>query len=192
MTRDVPEAEFGLVGAPSELPGGVTGVLRFGDVVVKPVTDVAAAEWTQSVFAELPAANDVRWLRPMPSHDGRWVVDGWIANEFLPGLTAVAPDWATVIEFGGRFHAATQAIRPPAAMLLARAHRWARGERHAFDEQRYELTPEAAAIDAVLEQWCAPDPIRHRWCTWISPPMSSSPPTAPDRPMANSPRTAAS
>ena len=155
---DIPPAAFGLVGEPGEIRGGVSGVFRYGDVVVKPVTDHAEAEWTQATFAALTPSAEVRWARPIAATDGRWVVDGWIANEFVPDLSLVAPNWAAVLEFGARFHASTREITPPDAMLRARDHRWARGERHAFDEETVELSDHAAAIDAQLATWCDRDP----------------------------------
>jgi hypothetical protein len=153
---------FGVTGEPIELPGGVSGVFRYHDVILKPVTDVAEAEWEQATFAALTPRDDVRWARPIAADDGRWVVDGWIANEFIPGLAPVAPNWATVIEYGARFHFATESIEPPTEMLRARSHRWARGERHAFDEEPVALTPVAASIDAELRDRCAPDPTHHQ------------------------------
>ena len=152
-----PTDAFGLIGGPVEIPGGVTGVLRFGDVVIKPVPDRAEAEWGQAVFAALEPDPDVHWARPLAARDGRWVVDGWIANEFVADLTPVAPEWAAVIEFGARFHAVTRALTPPVDMLRARRHRWARGERHAFNEEPFGLSEEAASIDEQLAQYCAPD-----------------------------------
>ncbi len=148
---------FALRGESTQLPGGVTGVRRVGNVVVKPVTDAAEADWVQSTFAALPPAADVRWARPIAAADGRFVVDGWIAHDFVTGLTPVAPDWARVVELGARFHRATATIPPPAAMLRARTHRWARGEQHAFDEDRVALPARAAAIDAALSERCAHD-----------------------------------
>jgi uncharacterized protein (TIGR02569 family) len=153
----VPCAEFGLGRDPVEIPGGVSGVLRCGDVVVKQVSDVAEAEWTQATFAALAPSPAVRWAKPLAARDGRWVVDGWIANEFIPDLTPVAPDWSAVIEFGERFHAATHAVPPPVDMLRARTHRWARGERHAFEEETVELPQDVATIYTELAQYCVPD-----------------------------------
>jgi uncharacterized protein (TIGR02569 family) len=150
-------AAFGLHGDGVRLPGGVTGVVRFGDVVVKPVADAAEAEWEQAAFAILPMPADVRWARPVASRDGRFVVDGWIADEFVPDLTPVAPDWSTVIELGRRFHRATRSLPIPTALLAARRHRWARAERHAFDEGRVPLDGRLAAIDTELASRCAPD-----------------------------------
>lgn len=149
---------FGVTGEPIELPGGASGVFRYHDVVLKPVTDIAEAEWEQATFAALAPRDNVRWARPIAADDGRWVVDGWIANEFIPDLAPVAPDWAAVIEYGARFHLATESIEPPTEMLRARSHRWARGERHAFDEEPVAVPPPIAALDARLARWCEPDP----------------------------------
>ena len=149
---------FGLQLDGVQLPGGVTGVVRFGDVVVKRVTDVDEAVWTQQTFADLPMPADVRWAWPIASTDGRWVVDGWIASEFVADLQPVAPDWAAVIELGRRFHRATRDLPIPGAMLAARRHRWARAERHAFDEEPVELEGEIGQLDEELATRCAPDP----------------------------------
>ena len=141
------------------IAGGVSGVLRFGDTAIKPITDVAEAEWTQAAFAALPTRPDVRWAQPIATSDGRWVADGWIANEFVDRLTPTAPDWPSVIDLGERLHDATSAIEPPIAMLAARPHRWARGERYAFDEESGLTMPDdAVAIDRLLVTWCAPEP----------------------------------
>ncbi len=152
-----PIEAFGLCGNAVELPGGVTGVLRFGDVVIKPVADLREAEWTQATFSSLRFRPYVRWARPIAARDGRWVADGWIANEFVPDLTPVAPDWAAVVELGARFRAATADIDAPHAMLRARTHRWARGERHAFDEETQTLPPDTAELDRRLAASCVPD-----------------------------------
>lgn len=148
---------FGLRGEGEHLAGGVSGVVRCGDLVAKPVTDTAEAEWEQDTLAALAMPEDVRWPRPVAATDGRWVVDGWIADAYVAGLRPVAPDWRAVIELGHRFHTATAGIRPP-PRLDARTHRWARGERHAFDEEALALPPDLSTIDARLAARCHPDP----------------------------------
>lgn len=156
----VPErvrAAFALRGEPVRLPGGVSGVVRYGDVVVKPVTDVPEAEWVQSTLATLPQPADLRWATPVATVDGGFVADGWIGHEYLPGIRPARPDWEFVLDAGRRFHRATAEVTPPVAMLAARAHRWARGERHAFDEEAVPLPAEAAALDRDLADRCRPD-----------------------------------
>lgn len=143
---------------PVHLTGNTGGVEVLGDLALKCVSDVAEADWAQRALAALEPPGDVRWPRPVAAADGRFVVDGWIADEFVAGLRPVAPDWAAVIDAGRRFHSATAHLVPPAAMLDARTHRWARGERHAFDEETVMIPPAAAALDRELARRCRPDP----------------------------------
>ncbi len=42
-------------------------------------------------------------------------------------------------------------------MLRARTHRWARGERHAFDEEPVPLPGEPAELDTELQSRCEPE-----------------------------------
>jgi hypothetical protein len=68
-----------------------------------------------------------------------------------------------VIRFGNLLHHATAAIEPPVAILAARQHRWAVGERYAFDEEPgLELPAQVADIDRHLAGWCTPDPDRRQ------------------------------
>lgn len=151
---------FGVAGGADaiHLPGNTGGVQIVGGIALKQVSDPAEAAWEQEALASLPARADVRWPRPVAAADGRWVVDGWVAHGFVSGLRPVAPDWCAVIDAGRRFHHATAHLVPPAAMLAARTHRWARGERHAFDEETVELPGSAAAVDRDLARRCRPDP----------------------------------
>jgi hypothetical protein len=162
-TRSVPGpvlAAFGIAdGATTvHLAGNTGGVEVLGDLALKRVSDAAEADWEQRALAAVDPPADVRWARPVAAVDGRYVVDGWIATEFVPGLRPVAPDWAAVIDTGRRFHRATAHLLPPTSMLDGRTHRWARGERHAFGEETVALPPAAAALDRALARRCRPDP----------------------------------
>jgi cytochrome P450 monooxygenase len=63
---------------------------------------------------------------------------------------------------GARFQRALGSVAVPTAMLAARRHRWARGERHAFDEEPVELDAETSELDRRLADLCRPDdaPVR--------------------------------
>lgn len=165
---------FGVTGEPIELPGGASGVFRYHDVVLKPVTDIAEAEWEQATFAALAPRDNVRWARPIAADDGRWVVDGWIANEFIPDLAPVAPDWAAVIEYGARFHLATESIEPPTEMLRARSHvgRAVNVTRStkSRSRSRRRSPPSTRASPGGVSPIRAPI----RSCTWTSAAMCSS------------------
>lgn len=145
-------------GDATHLDGNTGGVHVVGTIALKQVSDPGEAEWEQHTLAALEPGDDVRWPRPIAAPDGRFVVDGWIADEFLPALRPVAPDWAAVVDAGRRFHRRTAHLVPPVAMLDARTHRWARGERHAFDEATVDLPPAAAVLDGELARRCRPDP----------------------------------
>jgi uncharacterized protein (TIGR02569 family) len=153
-------AAFGIAGGATteHVAGNTGGVEVLGGLALKRVTDAAEADWEQRTLATLEPRADVRWARPVASADGRYVVDDWIANEFVPGLRPVAPDWAAVLDAGRRLHRATAHLVPPASMLDGRTHRWARGERHAFREETVALPPAAAALDRELARRCRPDP----------------------------------
>lgn len=143
---------------PVHLAGNTGGVQVVGEVALKQVNDAAEAAWAQDALARLATVDDVRWPRPVAASDGRFVVDGWTASEFVPDLRPLAPDWAAVVDAGRRFHRATAHLVPPAAMLDGRTHRWARGERHAFGEETVTLPPDTAALDRALARRCRPDP----------------------------------
>lgn len=61
-------------GAPAEPPelleGGQGRAWRCGNVVIKPVSDPAAASWLASTFEQVQVAG-VRLARPVRSSDGR-------------------------------------------------------------------------------------------------------------------------
>jgi hypothetical protein len=63
-----------------------------------------------------------------------------------------------VVALGTRFHRATAGVPIPTGMLDARQHRWARAERHAFDEEPIPLDGDIGALDEALASRCVPDP----------------------------------
>lgn len=140
------------------LAGHTGGVEVIGTLALKRVSDAAEADWAQRALDAIAPGRDVCRPRPVAARDGRFVVDGWIATEFVPDLRPLAPDWPAVIDAGRRFHRITASLVPPAAMLAARTHRWARGERHAFGEETVPLPPAAAGLDRDLARRCRPDP----------------------------------
>ncbi len=70
-----------------ELPATAGRVWRFGDVVLKPVSDPVEAAWVAGAFESL-RVSDIRVARPLRSSDGRWVVGGWSAQRFVSGRPA--------------------------------------------------------------------------------------------------------
>ena len=72
------------------LSGGQGRSFVAGDLVLSPGRDAATSTWLNPVLARLAVELDTttpRTLRiamPIPSRDGRWVVDGWGASRYEP------------------------------------------------------------------------------------------------------------
>jgi uncharacterized protein (TIGR02569 family) len=137
--REVWDA-FGLTGPVQSLPGGEGHSLRVGDAVLKPVADELSATWMARVLSGLEG-DGFRVPRPVRARDGRWVVHGWSAAEFVDGETGPAGRWAEVLAAGRAFHAALRATPCP-AFLADRDDRWAVGDRVAWREEEIDALPE--------------------------------------------------
>ena len=110
--------------------GGLPG-FRCGDVVIRSVPDNALAAWSAGVLDTL-RADRLRIARPLRSSDGRWVVAGWSACQYLQGEPAARYD--DLVAASMRLHAATASVRRPRLLddrddLVSRADAAAWGER---------------------------------------------------------------
>lgn len=132
-------AAFGLGSTlTGRLPTEEGRVWRYGDTVVKPVTDPVEAAWSAGVFDSLRVTR-VRLPRPVRASDGRWVVSGWSAHRFVSGRPARR--YQETIAAGEVLHAALADIPVPKFIalregLLAWADRFAWGE--SSDQGRIE------------------------------------------------------
>jgi uncharacterized protein (TIGR02569 family) len=106
-----------------------------GDVLVRPVPDNVVAAWSAAVLEGLQV-DGVRIARPLRSSDGRWVVGGWAACRFIPGV--VEPRYDEVIEASVRLHAVTATVSRP-RLLDDRDDYTARAAGGAFGERRLAL-----------------------------------------------------
>lgn len=127
---------FGLVGAPVILPGGEGRCVRAGDAVLKPVDDVVEATWSADLLARV-IEDGFRVARPLRSHDGSWVVDGWSAAAFVDGHAGPAGRWEELLAAGRAFHHALREETRP-EFLAQRSHRWAVADRVAWGEASAE------------------------------------------------------
>lgn len=80
------------------------------DVLVRPVADNAVAAWSASVLDGLEI-DGLRLVQPVRSSDGRWVVAGWAACRYLPGV--VEPRHDAMLEAAVRLHAAIATLPRP-------------------------------------------------------------------------------
>ncbi len=153
LSAQVREA-FQLGGSvPQPLEGGDETSLLVGDVVVKKVLDPDVGRWLQGLSDRTQSEGDLgfRLPRPVPTTDGGWIHDGWIASEFIPGLRSLAHDPAEVIRVG-RLFADAAVIHKPADLspVLNRTDRWARGFRAAMGTEEIGLDPPAASVAGRL------------------------------------------
>jgi len=115
-------------------------------LVLKPVDDVAEAEWTQSLLhAVEPDGFGI--AAPVPASDGRWVCRGWAANCFISELRPAAPAWSLIVDVGLRFCDAVEKVRTGGETVLAsRSHRWAVADRVAWGGSVVDLPNDAFEV----------------------------------------------
>lgn len=127
-------AAFALEETPKFLPGGQGKTWRSGNAVLKPSDNAEEAAWTASVFVTIGGPG-FRVPRPVAAVDGRYVVDGWVAWQWLEGEPA-GPNggrWPETIEACRAFHSALVGIPCP-DFLDQRSDPWSEADRIAWSE----------------------------------------------------------
>ena len=130
---------FAVPDDPRPLPGGQGHSVVAGDLVLSPGRDAATYRWLSPVLARLAVELDtstprsVRIAMPVPSRDGRWVVDGWAASRYEPD-THPCHELDVLVATGRLLHAHLASAVPSSPDgIRTRSDRWARAERAAFD-----------------------------------------------------------
>lgn len=143
---------FGVRGTPVPLVGGQGRSVLAGGFVFKPADGSEdEVEWAASLFERLAPGSGFRVPLPLRAVDGRSVVDGWAAGEFLAGETGPQGRWSGVLSAGRAFHAALRQVPRP-DFLDRRTHPWAVGDRVAWGEQEIDVIEDLAApFSALLE-----------------------------------------
>ena len=118
------------------LAGGQGQAFRAGSLVLKPVDQPELAAWLAEALQGVDAGNDLRIVRPVRSVNGRWVVDGWAAWQWMDGDHRPGM-WDEVLEVSERLHRAVAGIRWSPTMVAS--HRWAVADRVAWGEDDAEL-----------------------------------------------------
>jgi uncharacterized protein (TIGR02569 family) len=158
-------AEFGAEPGPLQrLDGGQGTTWIVGDLVVKPVGDVAEAEWVGAVLCDLPERG-FRLSRPVQSRTGRWTVAGWSAWSRVDGCHDVSTRWDDVLAAGEALHGALREVSRP-DFLDARDNVWVEGERAAWDDDaprvlHTRLAPLAEQLAAFRTPHRGPEQIVH-------------------------------
>ncbi|MGW8888411.1 hypothetical protein [Streptomyces sp. NPDC055749] len=143
---------FGVKGAAVPLVGGQGRSVLIGGFVFKPAEGPDnEVEWAASVFEELASCRGFRVPLPLRAADGRSVVDGWTASEFLTGQPGPQGHWTGVLSAGRAFHAALRELPRP-DFLDRRVHPWAVADRVAWGEQAIDVIDDLATPFSTL-QW---------------------------------------
>jgi uncharacterized protein (TIGR02569 family) len=133
------------------LSGGQGRSFVAGDLVLSPGRDAATATWLKPVLARLAVELDttapraIRIAMPIPSRDGRWVVDGWGASRYEPH-SHHCRELDVLVATGRLLHARLASVLPtPPDGIAERSDRWARADRVTFGA----TGPQGAASDAT-------------------------------------------
>jgi uncharacterized protein (TIGR02569 family) len=141
---------FGVKGSPVPLIGGQGRSVLVGEFVFKPAEGSAdEVEWAASLFESLVPDDGFRLPRQLRATDGRSVVDGWTASQFLAGEPGPREHWVGVLRAGRAFHAALRGVSRP-DFLDRRTHPWAVGDRVAWGEQDIDVIDDLAAPFSAL------------------------------------------
>ena len=149
-------AEFGAEPGPlRRLHGGQGRTWGVGDVVLKPVGDVAEAEWVGSVLGNLPERG-FRISRPLQARAGCWTFAGWSAWSRVDGSHDVSTRWADVLAAGAAFHVALREVPRP-GFLDSRENIWCEGDRAAWDDDPPQvMNPSLAPLVEQLAAFRTP------------------------------------
>ncbi|HTF55365.1 MAG TPA: TIGR02569 family protein [Pseudonocardia sp.] len=134
---------FGVRDAPA-VPVLVAGIpsWRCQDILIRPVTDNAQAAWSARVLDTLQV-DGLRVARPLRCSDGRWVVAGYSACEYVSG--SPEPRYDELVTASLRLHAATASVRRP-RLLDDRDGLTARADAAAWGERVIALEPSAGGL----------------------------------------------
>lgn len=151
MTRSVPPPDvlevFGLVDPPQRTHS--SDVWRVGAGIVKRVRHHREAEWMSELVSESVLPASFRLARPIRARDGRWVVDGWTASEWLEG-EANGSAWAEIMAAGTDFHRWLAHLDRP-AWLEDMDNPWRQADRIAWGEEAEDLEPAFMPLIEELE-----------------------------------------
>jgi uncharacterized protein (TIGR02569 family) len=135
MSSPPPETVLHAFGAPGPLvmlAGGRGNSWRAGDLVFKPLDmDEDGLAWQAQVLNSIPCRG-FRVAPPRPAGDGRWVVEGWCASQWVAGKHE-RERWSEIISVGERFHSELTRVPRP-ALIDRRTDPWSIGDRVAWEE----------------------------------------------------------
>lgn len=154
---------FEIDGPPVSLAGGQGETVRAGDAVLKPVLDEEEARWVAWVYSTIEQ-DGFRVPEPVRARDGRWVVDGWAAWEWVAGEEVTRGRYEERLAASEAFHRAVASLDRP-GFLDRRQDPWSVADRVVFDGLAWEphprLAPMLARLQAKLEPIDLPEQVIH-------------------------------
>lgn len=135
--------------AQERLSGGQGTSVAAGGLVFKPDSDPDEIGWLAHACTTIHQQG-FRLPAPVASDDGRLVVDGWSATEYVAGRSVARHDrsataWLPVLAAGRALHQALgDAGRP--VWIDGRTHKWALADRSAWDGDPLPPDADAAAF----------------------------------------------
>jgi uncharacterized protein (TIGR02569 family) len=142
-------AAFGASGSPVLLPGGRGLTWRAGDVVVRPAEALGESEWKSDVLVHLARSDEFTVARPVRDDRGDWVLKGWEALEWIPGV-ADPSRVDDVVRAGAAFHRAIAGLPQP-PFIAASSHAWSRADRIAWEEG--EPLPDDPLLQSLAQEY---------------------------------------
>jgi uncharacterized protein (TIGR02569 family) len=153
---------FGARYSPVMLAGGRGTSWRAGDLVLKPVDmDEDELAWQAEVLNSIPCRG-FRVAPPRPAGDGRWVVEGWCASQWVAGKHK-RERWSDIISVGERLHSELSHVPRP-SLVDRRADPWSIGDRVAWAEvaaDRFMGVPHLPALLSLRRPVTARDQLIH-------------------------------
>ncbi len=137
---------------PIELDGGQHTSIRFGNIVLKPITEIEKYTWLGEALSTVPNG-EVLIARPQKSRRGNWTESGVGATEYLHG-TFETDRLAEKLSAAREFHRLTRSIKRPAS-FDAWTSPWSLAAQVAWQERPLPAeTPIEikAKIDTLLQQ----------------------------------------
>ena len=127
-------AAFGVMGMGEPVDSTRSIAWMAGDLVFKASPAPSPEEWAWlGEHLRTVHEDGFRLALPVPSTDGRWVVDGWCAQTRMAGEHRRPPPWLEVLDVCERFH--RQCVHLPLPEFVERrTHPWAVGDRVAWGE----------------------------------------------------------
>lgn len=152
---------FGIEGLPVNLSSGRGDTWATPGAVLKPVEDEPEAAWVASLASRV-RQQGFRLARPIPSADGRWIVDKWCAWERVPGEHR-NDRWTELLAAATAFHDAVANEAKP-AFIDRRTDRWRISDRLAWGElpaSDLDHVPHLSRLLAVRRPVSLPDQLIH-------------------------------